>query len=461
MPNIPMPSHSTTQNGRYAPAEAPPTPDQGAESPHLDTDWASTTKELLDALPQVWTRGLLYLLAGLLAIVLPWAMLFKIDETGSARGRIEPQGKTLRLDASIAATVAAIRVREGQIVQAGQILLEFDAELVRNELQQAQVKLEGQQNRMSQLELMQNQLEIALKSQRLQSQAQQAAQRSQFDQARQQLAFSRSAQALAQKRLVMDQGEVDRYQNLAQAGAIPQVKVVEVERSLAASQQLLNQTQSDIKQSEFKINEQQNNYENVIQTGQIAVLDSERRLKELQSQISTALSEITQTTKQIQGLQFQLQQRVLRAPTQGTIFKLFIDNAGAVVPSGQPLVEIAPKDSPFIFRAQIPSHDSGFLTPELPVKLKFDAYPFQDYGVVPGHLRWISPDSKVVETAPGKVEVFELEIVLDQTSIQTQDKQVALAPGQTATAEVIIRQRRIIDVVIDPFKKLQRGEFKL
>ncbi len=460
MPNTPISHNSPIQNGRHSPAPLSE-PSHSVEPAYLDTDWASTTKELLDALPRVWTRGLLYLLAGLIAIVLPWAILFKVDETGSARGRIEPKGKTLRLDASIAAAVSAIRVREGQIVQAGQVLLEFDAELVRNELQQAQVKLEGQQNRVSQLEIMRNQLEIALKAQRLQSQAQQAAQRSQFDQARQQLSFSRNAQALAQKRLVMDQGEVDRYQNLSKQGAIPQVKVVEVERSLSESQQLLNQAQSEIKQSEYKINEQQNNYENAVQTGQIAVLDSERRLKELQSQISTASAEIGQTTKQVQGLQFQLKQRVLRSPTKGTVFKLFIDNAGAVVPAGQPIVEIAPKDSPFVFRAQIPSYDSGFLSPGLPVKLKFDAYPFQDYGVVPGHLRWISPDSKVVETIQGKVEVFELEIVLDQTSIQTQDKQVSLAPGQTATAEVIIRQRRIIDFVLDPFKKLQKGDFKL
>jgi hemolysin D len=49
-------------------------------------DWSYATKELLDTLPQAWTRGLLYFLLIFIAIVLPWAIFSKIDETGNARG---------------------------------------------------------------------------------------------------------------------------------------------------------------------------------------------------------------------------------------------------------------------------------------------------------------------------------------------------------------------------------------
>lgn len=109
----------------------------------------------------------------------------------------------------------------------------------------------------------------------------------------------------------------------------------------------------------------------------------------------------------------------------------------------------------------MPSQESGFLRLGMPVKLKFDAYPFQDYGIVSGRVRWISPDSQVEETPQGKVEIFELEVVLDGAYIQTQNKRVALTAGQTATAEVIVRQRRLIDFVLDPFKKLQKGGVEL
>jgi len=416
---------------------------------------------LIDTLPQVWTRGLLYLLVVVAGIVLPWAMLCKVDETGSARGRLEPLGFTMKLDAPVAGTVSAIKVKQGQTVKTGQILLEMESELTRTELQQSQAKLEGELNRLPQLELMQNQLEVVIRAQRLQSHAQQSAQLDRIDQTRQRLNFSRNAYALAKKRRDIDQIEVQRYSRFVQEGVVAQVQLVAEKRSLNESQRLFAQAQSDIEQTQHEIKQQQSNYENVVRTGELAALESERRIKEIQSQITLLRAEIVQNQQQIQSLQFQLQQRVLRAPTDGTIFQLSIENTGSVLQPGKTIAEIAPKGAAFIFRAQVPSKDSGFLRVGMPAKLKFDAYPFQDYGVVPGHLRWISPDSKVVDKAQGKDETFELVIALDQNYIQTQNKRIALAPGQTATAEVIVRQRRIIDFLLDPFRKLQKGGLKL
>lgn len=54
------------------------------------------------------------------------------------------------------------------------------------------------------------------------------------------------------------------------------------------------------------------------------------------------------------------------------------------------------------------------------------------------------------------IQTFELEITLQQLYIKTENKQTLLMPGQTATAEVIIRQRRVIDFLLDPFTKLHK-----
>ncbi|BAY42948.1 HlyD family secretion protein [Scytonema sp. HK-05] len=74
-------------------------------------DWFYGTEELLDALPRLWTRSLLYLLIGFSAIALPWAMLSQVDETGTARGRIEPLGATQRLDSQVTASITAVKSR--------------------------------------------------------------------------------------------------------------------------------------------------------------------------------------------------------------------------------------------------------------------------------------------------------------------------------------------------------------
>jgi hemolysin D len=181
----------------------------------------------------------------------------------------------------------------------------------------------------------------------------------------------------------------------------------------------------------------------------------------LQTQITSLGYEIAQTHSQIKSLKLQLEQRIVKSPVDGVIFELPIEKPGAVVQPGQMIAQIAPKGTPFVLRASIPSQNSGFLRVGNQVKIKFDAYPFQDYGVVSGRVSRISPDSKLQDTDRGKMETFELDITLDSFEIQVGNKPIPLTPGQTATAEVITRQRRVIDFILDPFKKLQKGGLEM
>jgi hemolysin D len=424
-------------------------------------EWSYATRELLDSLPQVWTRGLLYFMVLFVAIVLPWAMLSEVDETGTARGRLEPKGKTFKIDSPVTGTVATIKVKEGQSVKAGQSLLELDSELARTDLQQAQTRLEGQLNRVVQLESSKNQLEIAIRTQRLQGQAQVAAQLSQMDQTKQQFNFANNAFELAQERLNIDENEVKRYSAIIEAGIVPKIKLVEAQKALNESRRGSKQAQSDMRQAQYKLAEQQDTYNSITRSGELAILESRRQIASLQAQVITLQSEIAQSKNQIASLQFQLQRRVIRAPIDGTIFRLPTQRSGAVVQLGQMVAQIAPEGAPIVLKAEISSRESGFIRLGMPVKLKFDAYPFQDYGIVEGTLTFISPDSEIRETPQGKLEMYGLEVAMERKYISAFNKQVLLAPGQTATAEVIIRKRRIIDFFTAPFKQLQQDGVKL
>jgi HlyD family secretion protein len=423
--------------------------------------WFYATHELLDSLPRLWSRGLLYFLIIFSIIILPWAMLSKVDETGSARGRLEPKGRSARLDASVAGTVTSIKVKEGESVKSGQVVLELEAAVARADLQQAESKLEGQMNRLTQLELLKNQLAMATQTQRLQNQAQTSAQLAQINQTKQQLNFNQASLTLTQELLGKDRDRVTRYRKLGKDGVIPGAQVEDAERALIESQQRLEKVQTDIQQSETEFEKQQQTYEKGLREGELTLIEAERRIKELQTQISDLTAEVAQTKKQIESLQFQLQQRVLRAPIAGTIFQLPIKDTGTVVQPGTLIAQIAPQESSFVLKAEMVSQESGFLQLGQPVKIKFDAYPFQDYGIVEGRLNWISPDSKVKDTNQGRIETFDLEIVIDHPYIQTPTRRISLTPGQTATAEVITRQRHVIDFILDPFKKLQKDGLKL
>lgn len=482
------------------------------KKPAITTDdWSHTTKDLLDSLPQVWTRGLLYFLIVFVSIILPWAMLSRVDETGEARGRLEPQGKTVRLDAPVTGTIAQIQVKEGDIVKAGQTLLVLESELVKTELQQVKNRLEGQLNKLAQSKLLKNQLLLALATQRQQNQSQELEKLSQINQAKvnlnaiksasnlqteeklsqvnqakQSVEYSKTAYTLIASRLASSQREVNRYRQLWKQGAIPETTVVEKQDIAQEQKRLYKQSKSeiqqaklrlaeqqssyqrtirqfnaDIQQAQLRLNEQENSYKTLTHSSKLAVLKTEEQLKNIDTEISTLNAEIAQTKNQIQSLEFQLNQRIVKANVTGTLFQLPIEKAGSVVQPGTMIAEISPIGSPLIVRAQMATTESGSLRKGLSVKLKFDAYPFQDYGVITGELIQISPTTTEIDTPNGKVAAYNLEIAINQNCIPSQKKCIPLNPGDTATAEVIVRQRRIIDFILDPFKQLQQGGVQL
>ena len=474
-------------------------------------DWSNQTKELIDTLPRVWTRGLFYFLVIFTAIALPWAMLAKVDETGTARGRLEPSDNTFILDAPVAGTVAAIHIQTGDIVEAGQSLLELESDLVNSELQQLQTQLAGQQNRLNQLELLKKQLLLTVstqkqeaQSQKLEKQAQiaQAQQQLQFyqtsynsqqseklaqvNQAKQDVAYTKTALNSAQQVLTKAQTEIKRYRDALNQGIIAEVQVVEQENLVTEKQQAYDRAKSEFQQAQLRLAEQQNSYNQVVRqaesdieqaelqlqeqaksdrtlthTGNLAILKSQEQLKNIETEIATLTAEIAQNESKIASTQYQLKQRVIKAPVKGTVFDLPIHKSGKVVQPGDAIAEIAPEGASLVVRAEMATAESGSLTTGMPVKLKFDAYPFQDYGIVPGELTAISPTSKVTDTEQGQVANYNLEIKLDRDCLPTASKCIALRPGDTATAEVIVRQRRIIDLILDPFKKLQQGGLQL
>ena len=244
-------------------------------------EWSYATKENLDTLPQVWTRGLLYFLVVFICIALPWAMLSKVDETGVAKGRLEPKGKTLILDAPVSGTVAAMPVKEGDFVEIGQPLLELESELIISELQQERERLEGQQNRLHQLELLKNQLLIAIGTQKQQNQAQELEKQAQVEQSRQnleslknsfhlqkeeklaqvnqaqqELEHGKTAVHLAKIRWQYSQKEVERYRQAVEEGIVAEVQMSDREDRARERQRLYEQTQSDLEQAKLRLAEQ-------------------------------------------------------------------------------------------------------------------------------------------------------------------------------------------------------------
>lgn len=474
-------------------------------------DWSFATQELLDSLPRVWTRGLLYFIVIFVSIALPWAALSKIDVTGKARGKLEPKGETADLDSPVTGTVASIKTEEGESVEKGEVLVTLKSELAKAELEQLQRKLEGQRDRLNQLKLRKSQLALAVSTQKQQNRSQALEKKAQIEQTRQKLetlklvrnlqkqerqaqlnqareTLSSSQSALtsakisaqgSQERLkrfkkafesdVISKDRYLRVQTQAKKNA-EQVKKAkaEVDKAQLRVEELQNnykkalqQQESKIQKAKLQLQEQKSNYQSLKQSGKLSVLETQRQVNNLETQITALKADISQNQSRIESLQYKLKRHTIKAPRSGVVFNLAVQQQGAVLQTGSDIAEIAPKDPNLILNAEMATAESGSLKVGMPVKIKFDAYPYKDYGLGKGKVTDISPTSETQKTPQGEATVYDISVSLDKDCLPSGNRCIPLRPGNTATAEVVVRQRHIIDFVLDPFKKLQKGGFKL
>ena len=168
-------------------------------------------------------------------------------------------------------------------------------------------------------------------------------------------------------------------------------------------------------------------------------LEQQNRIARLQSEIAAAEQALRHTT--------------ITAPFAGVVTAVEVRGRGAVLQAGQTVASIAPADAPLVVEARVSNKDIAFVEPGLPAKLKLDAFPYQEYGVVEATVSAVAPDAQVNEDGSSFYKVL---ITPRQTSINARGKTVALRPGLALGAEIITERKSILSLLFEPFRKLKR-----
>jgi HlyD family secretion protein len=140
------------------------------------------------------------------------------------------------------------------------------------------------------------------------------------------------------------------------------------------------------------------------------------------------------------------------APVSGIVTDLTSTQPGDKVQANTPLGGIAPSSSRSIVKVEIAENDRAFLREGLPVKLKFNAFPYQRYGVIRGTLEYVSPATKLASQT--KQPVYEARVSLERDYYKVAETKYPLRYGMTAAVEIVVRERRLIDLALDPFRQI-------
>ena len=432
---------------------------------------------ILTADPWRFTQALVYAMVALVLAALVWSFFGHADVLVTASGSLAPASDVRRLYAPIDGELANIYIAEGQPVTRGDVVARIYArgaiEAAKNALE-ARLKLDDAEREWKEFPekraLMERRASALREAAAVEARQHQrrladgTGQLAQGQQAQQQEARVNVDEATRARNAARD--EADKYARLfamTGGGGVSQLQVEQKKNALQAAENALRVAQS--RQGELAARQ---SLESTQARGQLET--SGQELARLRLQSEAADREVANAEDKLK-LQVQTARLVadaaarikfenidkdnfllIVAPVDGVITDVTSTQPGDKIQANAPLGGIAPKNARPILKIEIAEHDRAFLREGLPVQLKFNAFPYQRYGLIRGTLQTISPATK--PSAATKQPVYEGRVTLEQEVYKVGATSYPLRYGMTAVVEIVVRERRIIDLALDPFRNI-------
>lgn len=171
------------------------------------------------------------------------------------------------------------------------------------------------------------------------------------------------------------------------------------------------------------------------------------RLQDSMSQIKQGLAE-TQSA----------QAHVIRAPISGQVSGLLV-KPGQTVSNNASLLTILPND--YVLHAELflPSRGIGFVGQGNQVLLRYDAFPYQRYGLYEGQIFEVGAttlQNPSGMTPPNNSEpVYQVKVKLAKQHVHAMGKNIALQPGMQVSASIIVEHRSLVEWLLEPILSLK------
>jgi len=424
-------------------------------------------KEFLPAVLEVIEKPLppagrivMWTIFALIILIITWSIFGHVDEVAIAPGKLIPVGSVKVVQAEDKGVVKAIHVQDGDKVTKGQLLIELDTTMSAADLATIKKQLAYYHLEMERLQAekigtvfspqitedldvkdVNFQFNVYL-SRQSEFRAKLAAAESSVLQNQVSLEVARANQEKLQSLYDIAKDKEERIEKLVQENAVAafvlldyRSKRLELQQNLASQIIDMARLQSAIVQSRETM------------AGIVAERDRDidTKLVEDRKQVSAYSEELKKATER---------ERLshITAPVDGRVTQLAMHTVGGVATEAQALMVIVPEDVNLAVEAWVANKDIGFVHEGQEAEVKIETFSFQKYGTIDGVVSEVSPDA-IEDKEKGRV--YRVMLNLNKKQIQVGDKQVFFGPGMTASAEIKIRQKRIIEFFLDPFRRYQ------
>ncbi len=452
-------SVTTTDNARRL------TRSQHAQMPAL-LEFYSPSAALMEARQQGAARGVIWWVASMFVAGTVAAALIPIDKVVSAAGRVVAKESTIVIQPLETSILRHVYVQEGQVVHKGELLAQLDPTFTNSDKTAMTASVASLQSEVDRLTAEAAGTDYKPKATDPSSMVQEVL----FTQRRAEHAFKTenykqkmdALQAMLGKAI----GDVQTYTERLTVASTVESKRDELQRLGWGSQ--LNSLQS--KDSRLDI---QQRLQNAQQSAKSAAGDLQAMRAEAagyeqdwKSKINQDLTDqnrkLSEAVSNLQKADLRSNLVDVRAEADSTVLTKARVSDGSVLQSGDQLLTLVPLNAPLELEASVSGSDAGYVHDGDKVTVKFDTFPFTQYGGADGTVRTLSPDSFTNQqddrtrsglgatqngAAGGGTSFYRMRISLDKVSLHDTPAGFKLTPGMPVTADVMVGKRTILNYI--------------
>jgi len=413
-----------------------------------DADLAMLRQEPLRA------RVLLRSIGIVCAVFILWAAVAQLDEVTRGEGKVIPSKQVQVLQSIDGGLVSEILVREGEVVQANQLLVKIDETRFVSSVKENRAQYLGLVARAARLKAMSDakafvpppdvlkeapeiveQERLLYEAKRDEMTAAVSIARQQLAQRQQELNEAQARRAQASQGYDLTSKELSVTRPLINSGAVSEVELLRLERDVSRYRGERDMASAQITRIQAAINEAHRKVEEVELTFRN---DAGKEL----SETSAKLSSLAEGSV---ALSDRVKQSSIRSPVKGTVKRLLVNTVGGVVQPGKDMIEIVPLEDALLLEARIQPRDIAFLRPGQAAIVKFTAYDFSIYGGLDGTLEHIGADTVMDDKGNA---FYTVRVRTNKPGFG--DANLPIIPGMVAEVDILTGKKSVLAYLLKP-----------
>jgi adhesin transport system membrane fusion protein len=420
-----------------------------------------------------WYFGhvLLYTIAAFVIIFLLWANQAVLDEVTRGQARVIPSSQVQLIQNLEGGILAAVMVREGEIVEKGQVLLRIDNSRNQSDLgdlnQQNMhlsavvARLEGELTGKAPEEIVFPEWLIKdapelVEAERLNARIRRENLDNQIGQLEdRKVQKQKELESLVVKlenvknSLGLAQRELKIKKPLAEQGVISEVELLRVRRDVNDLKTELDATEIAIPQAEAALKEAEKTVSERTTTFRAESAD----------ELSRKRAELASVQEQLRGRSDTLARTDVRSPVRGTVKEIKIRTIGGVVRPGEDLMEVVPIEDTLLVEARIKTADSGFVHTDQTAMVKFDTYDYSIYGGLPAVVEFKSSDAIEEEVGGKRERFFRVRLRTERNFLGSDADPLQIGPGDTAMVDILTGRKTVLQYLMQPILRIRDRAF--